>query len=462
MNTQLKKDDVILLTIKRLGINGEGIGFYKRQVVFVPNALVGEVVEVKIVEANEKYVYGEITKIKEKSKDRIEPLCPYFGKCGGCQLQHLVYHAQLKEKKDLVIEAFNRYYDGDVSKIKFYDTIPMKRNGELSPFAYRNKSSLPLRHDGEKVVAGMYAINSNKLVYIDNCVIENDTINKVRKDILHVLSKANVSIYNPKTGMGSLRYLVIRAFPNSDEVQVTFVLTKEDNKIINVLKSLKYASLNYNINSDKDSIEIFTGDVINVGGKKEIKGMLDTLSFAISPQAFFQLNTIQTVHLYEEIRKACDLKGTENVLDCYCGIGSIGMYLSKYAKSIRGIDVNSEGIDNANNFVLENDVKNAKFYKGNILPHLHQFEKEGYNIDVLIVDPPRKGLDLNLINYLQKSRIPKIVYVSCNPATLAKNINHLQKSYHIEYVQPFDMFPETSHVESVCLLMNRAGNISKK
>lgn len=446
-NFQLKENDSILLTIKRLGINGEGIGFYKRQVVFVNNALPGEIVEVKIVEANDKYVKGEITKFKKKSNERIEAKCPYFGKCGGCQLQHLTYKAQLKEKKNIVMEAFDRYYDGNVSKINFLDTIGMEE-----PWGYRNKSSLPTRHDGEKVVVGMYAINSNKLVYINNCPIENEKINETRKMILEVLDKEKVDIFNPKDHSGSLRYIVIRAFPNTDDVQVCFVLTKENKKLISVLKKLPVKSANYSINSDLKSVNIFGDEVINVNGEKMINGKLGNLNFQISPQAFFQLNTLQTVKLYDQIKLACGLTGKEKVLDCYCGIGSIGMYLADNALEVRGIDTNGEGIENARNFAEINKVKNAKFYKGDILPHLHQFEKNGFIPDILVVDPPRKGLELNIINYLQTSKIKKIVYVSCNPSTLAKNINHLQKSYKVQYVQPIDMFPHTSNVEAVVLL----------
>ena len=331
------------------------------------------------------------------------------------------------------MEAFDRYYDGNPSKIKFLDTISMDY-----PWGYRNKSSLPTRHDGENVVVGMYAINSNKLVYINDCPIENQKINETRKMILDILDREKVDIYNPKDHSGALRYLVIRAFPNSDDVQVCFVLTKEDKKLINVLKKLPVKSANYSINSDLKEVNI--------------NGVLGDLEFKISPQAFFQLNTVQTVKLYDKIKEACNLTGKEKVLDCYCGIGSIGMYLADKALEIRGIDTNGEGIENAKEFALMNKVKNAKFYKGDILPHLHQFEKNGFVPDVLVVDPPRRGLELNIINYLQTSKIKRIVYVSCNPATLAKNINHLQKNYVVKYVQPIDMFPHTANVEAVCLL----------
>lgn len=446
---QVKENELILLTIKRIGINGEGVGFYKKQTIFVDGALPGEIVEVKITNAKDKYATGVITKFKQKSSERITPKCPYYEKCGGCQLQHLSYSAQLEEKRNIVIESFARYYDGDVSKINFKETL-----GNEEPWGYRNKSSLPCRHDGEKVVVGIYASNSNHLVYIDDCLVENKIISKTRDYILSFLTKENINVYNPKTHQGSLRYIIIRAF-DEKEIQVTFVLLKEDQRLIKILSKLDLPSINYTINSDPKSIEIFGEKIVCIKGKVAIEGKLGDLKFKISPKAFFQLNTKQTLLLYEEIKKACGLTGEENVLDCYCGIGSIGMYLADGAKEVRGIDVNVDGIKDANEFAKINNIKNAKFYNGNILPHLNQFEKEGFVPDVLVVDPPRKGLELNIINYLQKKKVKKIIYVSCNPSTLAKNINHLQKDYIIRYVQPVDMFPHTSGVEAVVLLTRK-------
>ncbi len=446
---QVKLNELILITIKRLGINGEGVGFYKKQTIFVDNALPGEIVEVKIVDAKDKYAIGQITRFKQKSPLRCEPKCPYYEKCGGCQLQHLKYEGQLIEKHNIVAESFMRYYDGKADKIKIRETI-----GSENQWRYRNKSSLPCRHDGDSVVVGMYASNSNHLVFINDCLIENEIIKKTRDYILNFLSTNKIDVYNPKTKSGSLRYLIIRSFSEED-VQVTFVLFKDDKKLIRLLSKLNLQSIYYSINSEPKSIELFGEKVILVKGKEAVEGKLGGLKFKISPKAFFQLNTKQTEVLYNEIKKACSLTGEENILDCYCGIGSIGMFLADKAKEVRGIDVNTEGIEDAKQFAKINNINNIKFYSGNILPHLYQFEKEGFTPDIVIVDPPRKGLELNIINYFQKKKPKKIVYVSCNPSTLAKNINHLQKDYVVKYVQPIDMFPNTSGVESVCLLIRK-------
>lgn len=451
MQAQVKVDELILLTIKRMGINGEGIGYYKRQAIFVPNAIAGEVVEVQITEVRDGYAYGEITKFKKVSPFRIEPKCPYYGRCGGCQLQHIEYQEQLNQKRGIVEEAFERYYDGETSNLYVNNTIGMD-----DPWCYRNKTQLPVRHDGEKVVTGMYAKDSNRLVFIDECLIESPLIANTMREILAYLTKANIDIYNPKFRQGTLRYIVLRGFEDTKEVQATFVFIKEDKRLEKILKDIikikNIKSVFYTINPDPKSIEIISGKVNLIAGSEKIKGKLGKLEFNISPDSFFQLNSSQTIKLYDEVKKAGKFTGNEKVIDLYCGIGSIGLYLADSVAKVYGVDNNKANIKNAKEFAEENNIKNAEFYCGNILPYLTKFESEGYKADVLIVDPPRRGMELQVLNYLQKSKIKKIIYVSCNPATLAKNINHLQRNYKVESIQPLDMFPNTANVECVVVL----------
>ena len=229
----LKENDLLLLTIKRMGINGEGIAYYKRLAVFIPNAIVGEVVEVRITKVFEKYAYGEVEKFKTLSENRVKPRCPYYGKCGGCSLQHMSYEEQLTQKRNLVCEAFDKYYDGDASKIKINETIGMN-----IPWGYRNKTQLPTRHNGEKVVVGIYAPESNKLVYIDKCLIESDLISNTMKLVLEYLTRSSIDVYNPRFRQGNLRYIVIRGFEQTKEVQVTFVLMKEEPRLLRILKDV--------------------------------------------------------------------------------------------------------------------------------------------------------------------------------------------------------------------------------
>jgi 23S rRNA (uracil1939-C5)-methyltransferase len=455
MENILVVDQLILLTIKKMGINGEGIGYYKRLAVFVDNAMPDEVVEVKITKVFNKYAYGIVNKYKVYSKERIKPECPYYGKCGGCSISHMSYQEQLRQKNSVVLGAFERYFNGK----KLNDKIFLPIIGSMNEFHYRNKSSLPVRHDGNKAVVGMYAANTNMLVYTDECLIENKIVSDTIKGVLDIITKANIDIYNPKFRQGSLKYLVVRGFMNTLEAQVTYVLNNRDDKVVQTLNKvleLPYVkSVNFTINNDPKAIEIITNEVVHYKGNEKIHGKLGHLDFYISPTAFFQLNMDQTVVLYDKIKEIGKFNKKETMVDTYCGIGSIGLYLANTFKEIRGVDINIEAIEDAREVAKINNIDNASFYVGDVLTRLHDFENEGFIPDVLVIDPPRRGLDLNMINFLKKSKINKIVYVSCNPSTLVKNINHLQNNYSIRTIQPIDMFPQTSSVETIVLLVRK-------
>lgn len=451
MNSQVKLDELILLTIKKIGINGEGVGFYKRQTIFVEDALPGEVVEVQITNVQPKFAYGKITKYKKRSDQRVVPKCPYYDRCGGCQLQHLSYDEQLVQKENLIRDSLARYYDGNEKSLEIRPTIGME-----NPWEYRNFSQLPTRHDGEKVVVGIFEKNSNRLVYIDKCLIESQLLGQTTERVLNELTKANISVYNPRFNQGSLRNLIIRAFPETNEVQVTAVLFENDQKLIKVLKNIpNITSMNYSINRDSKSETILNSEVVNISGKKNIKGKLNNLEFEVFAEAFYPLNSQQLPILYDEIKKAANFKGTENVVSFYSGIGTLELYLSTYAREIRGIDNDKVNFENAEYNLKLSNKQNVKFYFGDVLPHFNKFDKDNFKPDVLIVNPPRGGIELNVINYIQKSKINKIIYVSSNPSTLAKNINHLQKNYKVEYIQPIDIQPQTIHLEAVCVLTRK-------
>ncbi len=454
----VKEKQEILLSIKRIGINGEGIGYYKRLAVFVDNTLPGEECVVRITEVHDQYAKAVLVKIKgDESEDRIKPNCPHYGICGGCSLQHISYEGQLKIKQSLVIEAFNRYYDGKLNPNLFKSTL-----GADNPWHYRNKAKLPVRYDGEKLVTGLYAFDSNKLVYVDKCDVEKEDIRNCVKSILTYLSKYQVIAYNPKLRDGVLRHIVLRSSSYTKEIQVTLILYKEDERTIKIaegLTSLKnIVSVYISINHDTDAIENFGEKTYLLAGKKTIVEKIGDFSFELLPTSFFQLNLLQTIKLYTQIAQIAKLKSTDNLVDAYCGVGTIGLFLSKFVKEVRGIDSNEEAITNANNNVVLNNVNNASFYAGEVLPSLTKWHKKGWDADVLVVDPPRTGLELKLINYLQEHPVKKIIYVSCNPATLAKNCNHLQRKYHILNIQPLDMFPQTSAVETIVLLSHKNNN----
>lgn len=458
MANVLTKNQEILLNIKRIGINGEGIGYFRRLAVFVEGALPGEEAVVKITEVHDQYSKAKLVRVKNnKSPYRIEPKCPYYGKCGGCNLQHVDYQYQLELKKNIVIESFEKYYQKELNPKLFKDTIGMD-----NPWFYRNKAKLPIRYDGEKLVTGLYESNSNRLVYIEDCLIEKRDIRNAVKQICDILTKYQVIAFNPKSKEGVLRHIVVRSSKATEDIQVTLILYKEDERTIKIAKDLlrvkNIESVYYSVNDDLESLENFGKNTKLIIGKPTIEEKIGNLQFSLLPTSFFQLNLEQTEKLYDEVLKLAKFKGFEKVLDGYCGVGTIGLWVAGSVVEVKGVDNNKEAITNANNNAKQNNIDNASFHYGNMLPHLHNFERDGWTPDVLIVDPPRVGMDINLIHYLQNKPVKKIIYVSCNPSTLAKNCNHLNSKYHILAIQPLDMFPQTSNVETIVLLSRRSSD----
>ena len=378
----INKGQEVLLTIKRMGINGEGIGYYKRLAVFIPFSLPTEEVVIRVTEVKEQYAKAKIVKIKTKSSKRIEPLCPHYEQCGGCQLLHLDYQEQGVMKKEIVMESFDRYYNGTLNPKLFKDTVIME-----NPWHYRNKAKLPVRYDGEKLVTGLYAFDSNSLVYIEECLVEKEDIRKAVKEICAYLTKHQVIAYNPKLKEGVLRHIVLRSSSKTKEIQVTLILYNHDTRTINIAKDLinieNVVSVYVSINDDSNAIENFGAETFKVAGTDTITESLGKYDFQLLPTAFFQLNKVQTEKLYDHIVKVAKLHGEENVVDAFCGVGTIGIYLSEHAKEVRGIDINKPGIRNAIENAKANGVVNARFYGGDIsiskLVEMTNTTKEGTN-----------------------------------------------------------------------------------
>ncbi|WP_102347769.1 23S rRNA (uracil(1939)-C(5))-methyltransferase RlmD [Bacillus sp. Marseille-P3661] len=452
---QLQVGQEFPLTIKRLGINGEGVGFFKKQAVFIPGALPGEVVVAETTKVQNNFAEAKVKKIRKKSEHRVVPQCPVYDQCGGCQLQHLDYEQQLKEKRDIVSQAFERHTKLAMDKLEIRETIGME-----NPWGYRNKSQLQVAKEGEKVLAGLYGMNSHKLVDISDCMVQHSSTNKVTTIVKSILEDLDISIYNERKHSGLVRTIITRVGFQTGEIQLVLVTTKANiPKKELLLQEIKkrlpeVTSILQNINGGKTSL-IFGEETIYLEGEEVIQEALGDLEFELSARAFFQLNPIQTVKLYDEVKKAAHLTGKEKLVDAYCGVGTIGLWLAKGASEIRGMDTIAESIEDARKNAKKHGFNNTHYVVGKAEYWLPKWEKEGWRPDVIVVDPPRTGCDSKFLETVLNLKPKQLIYVSCNPSTLAKDVQTLSKAYKVNYIQPVDMFPHTAHVEAVVMLVRK-------
>ncbi|WP_144552863.1 23S rRNA (uracil(1939)-C(5))-methyltransferase RlmD [Bacillus sp. X1(2014)] len=455
-NIKIELKQTFPLTIKRLGINGEGVGYFKKQVVFVPGALPGEEVVVEATKINPKFAEAKIKKIRIKSPNRVQPLCPVYDQCGGCQLQHLKYDQQLKEKRDIVIQSLVRHTKVDISNLDIRETVGME-----DPWGYRNKSSFQVKAMDGKVLAGLYGLNSHQLINIDECAVQHSQTNEATSAVKRILEELKIPIYNEKSRKGIVRTIVTRVGIQTGELQVVLITTqielpKVDTIIQEIQKRLpNVKSIVQNINGQKTSL-IFGEETLPLAGEEFIQETLGDLQFELSARTFFQLNPIQTVKLYNEVKKAAALTGQEKVVDAYCGVGTIGLWLADQAGEVRGMDVIPESIEDAKKNAKRHGLTNTKYVPGKAEEVLPKWVKKGWKPDVIVVDPPRTGLEGQLIQTILKAEPKKLIYISCNPSTLAKDIQTLSAKYEVKYIQPVDMFPHTAHVECCSLLVLKA------
>jgi len=441
------------LTIKKIGINGEGVGFFKRKIVFVPGALAGEEVVVEVTKVHPKFTEARIKKIRKKSPQRTKAPCPVYEQCGGCQLQHLSYEGQLDAKRDILLQSLERH-----TKFKLEDMDIRPTIGMDNPWHYRNKSQFQVGTQNGKAIAGLYSMNSNKLIDIDECIVQHPLTNKVTTEIKRIINDFNIPVFDDKKKKPFLKTIVTRVGFETGEVQVVLVtaekkIPRKELLISEIQKRLpEVVSIAQNINPKKTAL-IFGDETIHLSGKESIEERLEEFTYELSARAFFQLNPIQTSKLYNEAKKAAALTGEEKVVDAYCGVGTIGLWLADGAKEIRGMDVIKEGIDDAKKNAKKFGVDHAEYFVGGAETLMQKWKNEGWRPDVVVVDPPRTGCDNKLLDTLKEVKPKTFVYVSCNPSTLAKDIDYLKKQYRVEYLQPVDMFPQTAHVEVVAKLV---------
>ncbi|MDQ0415570.1 23S rRNA (uracil(1939)-C(5))-methyltransferase RlmD [Mesobacillus stamsii] len=446
------------LTIKRLGINGEGVGYFKRQVVFVPGALPGEEIVAEATKIHPKFAEAKIKKIRKRSEHRIQPICPVYDQCGGCQLQHLRYDQQLKEKRDIIIQALERHTRLKIDDLDIRPTIGME-----NPWGYRNKSQFQVGEKDGKVLAGLYGLNSHNLINIEQCAVQHPATIKATEAVKEILQDLKIPIYNEKKHKGLVRTIVARTGIQTGELQIVLITTKKElpkkELIITEIKKRlpEVNSIVQNINGEKTAV-IFGRETATLEGKDYIQETLGDLQFELSARTFFQLNPEQTVKLYNEAKTAARLTGREKLVDAYCGVGTIGLWMANQAGEVRGMDIIAESIDDARNNAKKHNVPHASFYVGKAEELLPKWLEEGWQPDVIVVDPPRTGCDEAFLKTVLKIKPKTFVHISCNPSTLAKDIQTLESKYKIEYIQPVDMFPHTSQVECVSQLILKEGN----
>lgn len=447
-----KKNDVVTVRIEDMGTDGEGIGKVNGFTLFIKDALIGDVVEAKLMKVKKNYGYARLMNIITPSPDRVEPKCPVYRQCGGCQIQALAYQAQLKFKEHKV--------RGNLERIGgFTDILLEPIVGMENPYHYRNKAQFPVGTDKNgEIVTGFYAGRTHDIIPNTKCYLGAEVNEEILHVVLEYMKKYNISAYNETTGKGLVRHVLIRTGFTSGEIMVCIVvngkkLPRAERLVDELVKLEGMTSITLNVNEKRTNV-ILGEEVRLLWGTTFIQDNIGNITYRISPLSFYQVNPVQTRRLYETALEYADLKGEETVWDLYCGIGTISLFLAQKAKMVYGVEIVPQAIEDARENAELNGIDNAKFYVGKaeeVLPEL--YEKEGIYADVIVVDPPRKGCDEKCLETIVKMQPDRVVYVSCDSATLARDLRYLcERGYEVKRVRACDMFPMTTHVESCVLL----------
>ncbi|HEN0303899.1 TPA: 23S rRNA (uracil(1939)-C(5))-methyltransferase RlmD [Streptococcus agalactiae] len=450
MNVVLKQR--IPLKIKRMGINGEGIGFYKKTLIFVPGALKGEEVFCQISSVRRNFAEAKLLKINKKSKNRVDPACSIYKECGGCQIMHLQYDKQLEFKTDVIRQALMKFKPEGYENYEIRKTIGMPE-----PEHYRAKLQFQVRSFGGNVRAGLYAQGTHRLIDIKDCLVQDRLNQEMINRVAELLGKYKLPIYNERKIAG-VRTVMIRRAQASGEIQLIFITSKRldfDDVVIELVREFpELKTVAVNINASKTS-DIYGQITEVIWGQESINEEVLDYGFSLSPRAFYQLNPKQTQILYSEAVNALDVKEDDDLIDAYCGVGTIGLAFAGKVKSVRGMDIIPEAIQDAKENALHMGFTNTHYEAGKAEDIIPRWYSEGFRANALIVDPPRTGLDDKLLNTILKMPPEKMVYVSCNTSTLARDLVTLTKVYHVHYIQSVDMFPHTARTEAVVKLQRK-------
>ncbi|WP_332645979.1 23S rRNA (uracil(1939)-C(5))-methyltransferase RlmD [Lysinibacillus sp. 54212] len=453
MTVPIQKNERAIVYIEDLTHDGNGVAKIDGYPLFIQGALPGEKVEVHVLKTLKNYGFAKVVEIIEPSPDRVEAPCEYFKQCGGCQLQHLSYEGQLKWKQKMVQNVMQRLGKIDAP------VLPVK--GMEHPWSYRNKAQIPFAQGEEGAIAGFYKTKSHSIVDMERCLIQTGEADAVLAGLKGELTKLGLQPYNEASHSGQLRHVVVRKGRATNEVMVVLVTKSrklpQKDAVVGVIQRLvpNVASIVQNVNGEKTNV-IFGDTTITLWGKDTIEDKIGDVRFEISARSFYQVNPEQTEVLYKQALDYAGLEGNECVIDAYCGIGSISLFLAQKAGHVMGVEIVSQAIEDAKRNAELNGFTNTYFEAGAAEEVIPRWYKEGKEADVLVVDPPRKGCDEELLRTIIEQKPKRVVYVSCNPATLARDLRILEDGgYKTQEVQPVDMFPHTTHVETVCLLTRK-------
>ena len=449
---EFRKNDLVTLEIEDCGIDGEGIGKADGFTVFVKDAVIGDTVTAKIIKAKKNYGYGRLMEVLKPSPYRVEPKCEFARQCGGCQLQALSYDQQLVFKTNKV--------KGHLERIGGFTDIPMEPIiGMDELFHYRNKAQFPVGRNKEgKIVTGFYAGRTHNIIENRDCALGVAENKEVLDRVIAHMEKYGIEPYNEATGKGLVRHVLIRYGYFTKEVMVCLILNgnkipKEELLVKSLCEIPGMTSITINVNKKRSNV-ILGEEICLLWGQEYITDRIGDISYQISPLSFYQVNPMQTQKLYAKALEYADLHGEETVWDLYCGIGTISLFLAQKAKFVRGVEIVPAAIENAKENAKLNGLENTEFFVGKaeeVLPR--EYKKNGVYADVIVVDPPRKGCDETLLETMVEMNPERIVYVSCDSATLARDLKYLcERGYELRKVCPVDQFGMTVHVETVVLL----------
>lgn len=441
------KNEIYETEITGLTSEGSGVGRIDGMAVFVPYALPEETVRLKILKVNKSYAYGKMLDVLKPSPERAEPLCPVFFRCGGCGLQHMTYEAELKFKTDKVKQ--------DLKRIGGLDITVEKCEPSPEIAGYRNKAQYPVGLRNGQVCTGFFAKRTHDIIPINSCLIQSDFSRIAADSVKEYMEAAGVSAYDEKSGSGCIRHIYVRN--SKTEALLTIVTTYKNiphkDKLVEIIrKNCPFVcGIVQNVNSKKTNV-VMGSENITLWGNPCLTDTLCGLEFEISPVSFYQVNHDQTERLYTCAAELAQVKNTDTVLDLYCGIGTISLFMAKHAGKVYGVEIVPQAIENAKKNAEINGIENAEFVVGDAKTAAERFS----DADIVIIDPPRAGCDAAVIDHITRISPERVVYVSCNPSTLARDLKIFNdKGYEPKIARPFDLFPRTEHVETIVLLQNR-------